>query len=215
MAIRIVLAEDHSLMLAAVRRVLEESGRFEVVGETRVGTEIIPLVGRTQPDVVALDIRMPGLDGLTALERIRRHHPATKVVIFTASAAEENIEAALAGGASGYVLKTIEEDALVPAIEAAVAGTVVQPVLGLPDGGDERAAARAAGLTERELTIIRLLARGLSNQRIARELWVTEQTVKFHLTNIYRKLGVGNRTEAARWAHSRGVADPPQFGAHA
>jgi DNA-binding NarL/FixJ family response regulator len=215
MSIRIVLADDHSLMLAATRRVLEASGSFDVVGETRVGSEIVPLVGRTNPDAVLLDIRMPEIDGLQSLERIRATYPDVKVVIFSASSATDEVEAALAAGATGYVVKTIEESELPEAVKAAVDGGPPARALGLPDVDAETAAARAAGLTERELTILRLLARGLSNQRIARELWITEQTVKFHLTNIYRKLRVRNRTEAARWAHSRGVADPPQYGAFA
>jgi len=212
--IRILLADDHSLMLAGVRRALEQSGAFDVVGETRVGSEIVPLVGRTNPDVVLLDLRMPEIDGLQSLERIRTHYPDVKVVIFSASSAAEQVEGALAAGASGYVVKTIEEDDLPEAIRAAVEGKAHHPALGAPTVDAETETARAAGLTDREVTILRLLARGLSNQRIARELWITEQTVKFHLTNIYRKLRVANRTEAARWAHSQGVADPPQFGAY-
>jgi DNA-binding NarL/FixJ family response regulator len=208
-ALRIVLADDHGLLLAGVSQALEESGSFEVVGETRVATELIPLIARTEPDVVLLDVRMPGIDGLASLERIRGHYPDVKVVIFSASAAADQVEAALERGASGYIVKTIEHEDLARAVLDAIEGRSGDQALGLPEVDAEQAAARAAGLTERELTIIKLLASGLSNQRIARELWVTEQTVKFHLTNIYRKLGVGNRTEAARWAHSQGFIEPP------
>ena len=207
--IRILLADDHSLLLAGVRHQLEESGSFEVVGDTRVATELIPLIARTQPEVVLLDIRMPGIDGLASLDRIRSHYPDVKVVIFSASAAVDQVEEALARGACGYIVKTIENEDLAAAIRTTLEGHGGDRALGLPEVDAEQAAARAAGLTERELTIIKLLAQGLSNQQIAKELWVTEQTVKFHLTNIYRKLGVGNRTEAARWAHSQGFVEPP------
>ena len=210
---KILLADDHSLLLAAVRRTLEDAGTFEVVGETRVGTELIPLISRTEPDLVLLDIRMPGIDGLASLERIRSRFPAVKVVIFSASASLDHVEAALAGGASGYIVKTVEHEDLVTAIQAIVDGRAQNQPVGLPDVDAEEVRARAAGLTDRELTIIKLLARGLSNQQLAKELWVTEQTVKFHLTNIYRKLGVANRTEAARWAHSEGFVEPPAYSA--
>jgi DNA-binding NarL/FixJ family response regulator len=210
---KILLADDHSLLLAAVKQTLEADGRFVVVGETRIGTEVLPLIARTEPDVVLLDIRMPGIDGLASLERIRARFPKVKVVIFSASASVEHVEAALARGASGYIVKTVEHDDLVGALDAVVEGRPQSQPVGLPDIDSEEIRARAAGLTDRELTIIKLLARGLSNQQLAKELWVTEQTVKFHLTNIYRKLGVANRTEAARWAHSEGFVEPQAYSA--
>jgi DNA-binding NarL/FixJ family response regulator len=206
---RVLLADDHPLMLVGVRRVLEDSEGFEVVGEARLGSEVLPLVGSTHPDVVLLDMRMPGIDGLGCLERIRLRYPKVKVVVLSVSTNPEHIQSALARGASGYIVKSIHPLDLPSAVRQAVDGTVYH-ALGMPEVNDV-AIAKAAGLTERELTIIKAVARGLSNQAIAKELWVTEQTVKFHLTNIYRKLHLGNRTEAARYAYQHGLVESPLY----
>jgi DNA-binding NarL/FixJ family response regulator len=204
---RVLVADDHPLMLVGVRRVLEQAEDFDVVGEARVGSEVLPLIGDTNPDVVLLDMRMPGIDGLGCLERIRLRYPNVKVVVLSVSSNREHIQTALTRGASGYIVKSINPLDLPSAIRQAVDGTVYHP-LGMPEVNDA-AIAKAAGLTERELTIVKAVARGLSNQAIAKELWVTEQTVKFHLTNIYRKLNLSNRTEAARWAYAQGFMETP------
>jgi DNA-binding NarL/FixJ family response regulator len=143
---------------------------------------------------------MPQVDGLTCLEQVRRHCPNVKVVVLSAFTDSERIQAALTRGASGYIVKSVNPGDLASAVRHAVEGTFFGPV-GAPDadGGDDAVA--AAGLTERELGVLKALARGLSNQAIGKECWVSEQTVKFHLSNIYRKLGVANRTEAARFAY--------------
>ena len=165
--------------------------------------EVLPLVGRTSPDVVVLDVRMPGIDGLGCLDRIMARYPRTKVVILSADSDPDRIAAAFAHGACGYVVKSIDVADLASAIRQAVKGTAYH-ALGLTAVSDDDASP-AARLTDRELTTIKLMVRGLSNKAIGQELWVTEQTVKFHLTNIYRKLGVANRTEAARWAFRHGL----------
>lgn len=206
---KIVIADDHPLMLAGIRRVLEEADDFEIVGEAHTGSQVLPLVARTNPDVVLLDMRMPGLDGLGCLERIRIRYPKVKVVVLSVFANPEQIQAALKRGASGYIVKNINPLDLASAIRQAVEGTVYHAV-GLPELSEETIA-RSAGLTTRELAIIKAVARGLSNQAIGKELWVTEQTVKFHLTNIYRKLGVANRTEAARYAYQHGLVEGPAY----
>jgi DNA-binding NarL/FixJ family response regulator len=200
---RILIADDHPLMLAGMRRTLAASDGFEVVAEARSGPEVMPLVRRTSPDVVLLDLRMPGIDGLGCLDRIIANDPRTKVVIVSASGDPDLIQAAFKHGACGYVVKGIELIDLASAIRQAVDGTAYH-ALGLP-ALNEESAAKAAGLTERELMIVKAVARGLSNPAIGKELWVTQQTVKFHLTNIYRKLGVTNRTGAARWAFAHGL----------
>jgi two-component system nitrate/nitrite response regulator NarL len=164
------------------------------------------LIGRTVPDVVLLDLRMPGMDGLGCLGRITARYPAVKVIVMSASADLAQIEAAFRQGACGYVIKGIETFDLPSAIRQAVGGTAYH-ALGLP-ALNEDSAAKAAGLTDRELTIVKAVAHGMSNHAIAKELWVTEQTVKFHLTNIYKKLNVANRTEAARWAFSHDLIEP-------
>jgi DNA-binding NarL/FixJ family response regulator len=202
---RIVIADEHPLMLEGVRRVLEESEGFEIVGAARVGTDVMALIEQTHPDVVLLDTGMPGIDGPAYVERIRINHPKVKVVVLSVLSDPAQIQAALVRGASAYIVKSINPLDLPSAIRQAVEGTVFQ-LLSLVGVG-ENAFATAAGLTKRELTIVKAVARGLSNQAIAKEMWVTEQTVKFHLTNVYRKLHISNRTEAARWALEQGIAD--------
>jgi len=203
---RVLIADDHRLIIEGVRRALEETGEFEVVGECSSGTQVLPMVGRTNPDVVLLDLRMPGADGLSCLTRIRREHPEVKVVILSSSTDQEVIANVLKRGASAYVVKSVNPVDLPSVLRQAVEGTVFSAI-GLPDAGESPA--RAAGLTERETAILSALARGLSNEAIAKELWVAEQTVKFHLTKIYRKLGVANRTEAARLAYQNGLVESP------
>lgn len=195
----ILIADDHPLILAGLRDSLEGDGGFELVAEAHSGPEVLPLVKRTKPDVVLLDLRMPGIDGLGCLDRIAARHPDTKVVIVSASADPERIQAAFDHGAAGYIVKGVGILDLAKAIRSAVEGSGCR-AHGVPD-------AQAAGLTERELTIVTAVARGLSNEEIGAALWVTERTIKFHLTNIYRKLGVRNRTGAAHWTFSQGLLD--------
>ena len=197
---KVLIADDHRLVLDSVRRTLESAGDIEVVGEATNGGQVLPLVRRTAPDVLLLDLRMPKMDGLTCLEQVRKHCPAVKVVVLSAFTDTERIQAALTRGASGYIVKSVNPDDLPSAVRNAVDGTFFGPAGASGSDGDDDAVA-AAGLTERELGILKALARGLSNQAIGKECWVSEQTVKFHLSNIYRKLGVANRTEAARFAY--------------
>ncbi len=203
---RVLIADDHRLIVEGLKRALEDAPDFEVVGECSSGSQVLPMVGQTNPDLVLLDLRMPGADGLSCLARIRKQHPEIKVVILSVSTDENVIQTVLKRGASAYIVKTINPIDLPSALRQAVEGNVFSAI-GLPDPGDSPA--RAAGLTERETTILAALARGLSNEAIGKELWLAEQTVKFHLTNIYRKLGVSNRTEAARLAYQNGLVESP------
>jgi DNA-binding NarL/FixJ family response regulator len=203
MALNVLIADDHRLMLEAIRGILADDEDITIVAEADSGTQVLPLIERTKPDLVLLDLNMPGMDGLVCLDRIRERYPSLKVVILSAFTDADRIEAAFRKGANAYVLKTIDPLDLPSALRQAAASTVFHAV-----GQDARTdRAKDAGLTDRELTMLKALARGLSNHSISRELWVTEQTVKFHLTNVYRKLGVANRTEAARYAFEHGLAD--------
>jgi DNA-binding NarL/FixJ family response regulator len=202
MAIRVLLADDHRLILEALERTFAEVEGIEIVGTANDGRQVVPLITRTNPDIVLLDMRMPEMDGLTCLERIRKQHPRVKVVMLSASDDADRVRAALKRGASAYIVKTVNPLDLPAALRQVVHPTIY---FGLPPEGEDPAA--TAGLTERETAMLRALARGLSNAAISREFWVTEQTVKFHLTNIYRKLGVKNRTEATRYAYQHGLAD--------
>ena len=174
-----------------------------IVAETDSGPQILPLVQRTNPDLVILDLRMPGMDGLTCIDGIKARFPHVKTVVLSAFDDAEHIHAAFRHGASAFVSKRIAPPDLPAAIRQVANGTVhfalTRPM--------EKSAAAEIGLTSREITMLQALARGLTNQLIGRELWVTEQTVKFHLTNIYRKLGVDNRTEAVRYAYQHGLVE--------
>jgi DNA-binding NarL/FixJ family response regulator len=206
---RVFIADDHRLIAEGIKRALSDTEDFEVVGEAYTGSQVLPLVRRTLPDVVLLDLRMPGVDGLAALERIRQEHPTIKVVILSASTEPEIIQMALAKGASAFIVKTVSPIDLPATLRQALEGNVFHAV-GLPTGGEPNAGSEF-GLTSREIAILKALARGLSNQAIGKELFVAEQTVKFHLTNIYRKVNAANRTEAVRIAYQHGLIDNPIY----
>jgi NarL family two-component system response regulator LiaR len=206
---RVLIADDHPLILAGIRRALEEADGFDVVAEASSGSQVLPLVSQTDPDLALLDLRMPEMDGLQCLDRIRKQHPKVKVVILSVSTDPEVVQTVLNHGAAAYVVKSVNPIDLSSALRQALEGTVFSAI-GLPEKTAQEDAVKAAGLTERETTILKALARGLSNEAIGKELWVAEQTVKFHLTNIYRKLDVSNRTEAARYAYEHGLIDSPQ-----
>jgi DNA-binding NarL/FixJ family response regulator len=207
--VRVLIADDHRLIAEGIKRALQESGDFEVVAEAQTGSQVLPLIRRFSPELVLLDLRMPGMDGLTTLEQIKRDHPAIKVVILSASSDQQVIQAALTKGASAYVIKSVNPDDLASTLRQVMEGSVFHSV-GLPAPGQVSAAVEL-GLTAREISILNALARGLSNQAIGKELFVAEQTVKFHLTNIYRKLDAANRTEAVRLAYQRGIIDNPIY----
>jgi DNA-binding NarL/FixJ family response regulator len=207
--LKVVIADDHKLILDGIKHALVEDGGFDVVGEATSGERVLPIVGQTLPDLVVLDLRMPGMDGLACLDQIKKRHPQVKVVILSVSTDERLIETILAHGASAYIVKSVNPVDLPAALRQAVEGTVFSAI-GLPDASPP-GAAKAAGLTDRELAILSALARGLSNGQIGKELWIAEQTVKFHLTNVYRKLGVANRTEAARFAYQQGLVESPLY----
>jgi DNA-binding NarL/FixJ family response regulator len=205
--IRLLVAEDHALMRDGLRLVLGDAEGIELIGEARNGNEVLPMVASLEPDVVLLDLRMPGTDGLTCLDQIRERHPRVKVVVFSALDSNEQIEAALRRGATGYVVKTINPADLASAVRQAIEGSVFHPFSGLDASGES--AAKQAGLSEKELAVLRELAHGRSNKEIARALFVSEQTVKFHLRNIYRKLGIATRTEALRFAYQNNLVEVP------
>ena len=210
MPIRAVIADDHRLILAGLRTALGEADGIEVVGEATSGDEAVRTVARTRPDVVLLDLRMPHGDGFWALGEIRRSTPETRVIMLSVVDDPERVNDALAAGAASYIVKTIDPADLSAAIRQTVAGNVFAALGGgfVATGTSVRAALQPTPprlITDRELEILQHVAEGLSNSQIGKRLWVTEQTVKFHLSNIYRKLGVANRTEASRYALRHGL----------
>ena len=205
MAIKVLLADDHRLVLSGIRRALEEVDDIEVVGAAESGSQVLPLIHQTSPDLVLLDLRLPDMNGLTCLDAIRKKYPEVKVVVLSAFNDPEHIQAAFQRGATAYIVKSVSPVDLPSALRQALEDTVYQGVRVIGDNGGSQG--DGLGLTERELSMLKALARGLSNNAISKEFWVTEQTVKFHLSNIYRKLGVANRTEAARFAYERGLVE--------
>jgi DNA-binding NarL/FixJ family response regulator len=208
-SLRVLIADDHRLILEATRVVLDQADDMEVVGVATRGSQVLPLVGQTNPDLVLLDVRMPEMDGLTCLDRIRKQHPDVMVVMMSAYDDPETVASALARGAKSFIGKMIEPRDLASALRLVVQGTVHSSESRSEpkhDGG-----AQKVGLTPSEERVLEALAQGLSNREIAEQLWLTQQTIKFHLTNIYRRLGVTNRTEAVRYAYQHRLVAHPFF----
>ncbi len=209
--LKVCIADDHVLILNAVRAALTTAEDIEVVGAAHSGKEVLRLVEAHVPDVVLLDHRMPDVDGLSCLRTIKQRWPEVKVVMLSASEDPKQISEALGAGASAYIGKRINPDDLASAVRQVVAGVVYQR--SADAGGEEAASAGPAApgdeLTKRERTLLEAVAQGLSTKAISRELWISEKTVKFHLTNIYRKLGVHNRTAAMRYAFKHGLVSSP------
>jgi DNA-binding NarL/FixJ family response regulator len=200
--VKVMIADDNRLMLEGFRRALEGVEDIAVVAVTHAGSQVIPMIERRRPEVVALDLAMRGPDGRSCVDLVREAYPDLTVVVLSTTAAPETIRSALSRGARAFITKTVNPLDIPSALRQAHEGTVYHAV-GSDAAPDD--ALRSAHLTEREITMLKALARGLSNKAISEELWVTEQTVKFHLGNLYRKLGVPNRLAAATFAHTHGV----------
>jgi DNA-binding NarL/FixJ family response regulator len=206
MRLRLLVADDHQLMLAAVRLALRDAADIDIVGEARSGAEVLPLAGQTSPDVALLDLRMPGMDGLRCLELLQERYPSVKSVVFSGNDDPAAVEACMARRAAAFVHKSIDPRELAGAIRKAVAGEAFFSV------GNTRVVRAPEGdvdLTPRESEILRAVADGMPNKQIAGKLWLSEQTIKYHLTNLYRKLRVTSRTEAIRYAYEHGLLESP------
>ena len=205
--LKVLAVDDHRLMLDAIRTVLAREEDIFVVAEANAGDKVVPLVGQTGPYVVLLDVRMPGMDGLAVLEQLRERYPSVAVVMLSGIDDPTLVRAALERGAAAFVLKHVDPRDLAAAVRQVVGGAIFRPLDLLPQGA--RGTTDETGLSKRELSILEALQSGSSNAAIAKELFLAEQTVKFHLTNIYRKLGVSSRTEAVRRAYERGILERP------
>ncbi|MBI5290380.1 MAG: response regulator transcription factor [Chloroflexi bacterium] len=205
--IRIVVADDHPIVRDGLVAVLSTQPDFEVVGDAATGPQTIQRVTALKPDVVLLDIEMPELDGVETLKRLRELDPNLRAIVFTAFDTDDRILQAVQAGAQGYLLKGVPRDEIFGAVRAVHAGgALLQPVVAsklLRRFGQDQPDA----LSDRELEVLHLLARGLTNKEIAAELVITERTAKFHVSAILSKLGAGNRTEAVRFAAQRGLVD--------
>jgi DNA-binding NarL/FixJ family response regulator len=205
-SLKVLIADDHPLMLQGIRRALEASEGIDVVGEARSGEELLALVERRKPDLVLMDLHMPGLDGLECVAELRRCWPEVKTVMISASDDRASIDAALLAGASAYILKSVSPMEIPAVLRQASAGVVYHA----PSAAHPRIGAQPPAdgpeLTPRETTILTAVASGSTTKAISEELWLSEHTVKFHLTNIYRKLGVSNRSAAVRYAFENDLA---------
>lgn len=211
--ISVVLADDQEMVRAGFRMILEAEGDIRVVGVAGTGGEAIAAVAQLQPDVVLMDIRMPGMNGLDATRTIAAGPDAPRVVIVTTFDTDEYLRSALQAGASGFMLKDAGPKLLVEAVRAAADGdALVSPsitvrLLGELAGGATRQPPTVSdhGLSEREVEIATAIARGGTNEEIAADLFVSVSTVKTHARNISAKLGARNRVEIAAWAWRTGV----------
>jgi DNA-binding NarL/FixJ family response regulator len=197
--IKVVLAEDHALMRDAVRLVFDEAEDVELVGEVANGHDLLPLLAKVEADFVLLDVQLPGVDGLGCLEALAEHHPQVKVAMLSAVEDPQVIESAFRRGARGYIFKSVNPFDLPAAIRQIVDESVIHRSLGARAGAVP--ATRTGGLSEKEVAVLVELCHGHTNKQIAARLWLSEQTVKFHLRNIYRKLEIKSRTEALRYAY--------------
>jgi DNA-binding NarL/FixJ family response regulator len=203
--IRVVIAEDHAVVRTGLVQLLSSVDGVDVVGVAAGGEEAVALAGEHDPDVVLMDLEMPGMDGIAATRQIRAQNETVTVVVLTAFSDRGRILDAIDAGAVGYLLKDAEPDELIRGIEAAARGE--SPLD--PKAAQALVAARASHqsdpeLTPREREVLALLADGLPNKLIARRLEISEKTVKAHLTNIFQRIGVTDRTQAALWAQRHG-----------
>ncbi len=199
--IRILIADDHALVREGTRRILEREEDLEVVGEAADGEEAVALAERLAPDVAVIDIGMPGMNGIEATRRIKEAHPEIGVLVLTVHDEDPYVHAILEAGAAGYLLKDVHGSELVAAVRSIRAGeAVLHPAIARKVLARFRAAGGASAdhdpLTERELSVLRLAARGLSNKQIGARLGLSARTVQVHLGRIFRKLRVASRTEA-------------------
>ena len=218
MSIRVVIADDQALVRSGFRMILDTKHDLEVVGEAEDGAQAVELVGRLRPDIVLMDVRMPGVDGLEATRRIVASGSTTRVIVLTTYEVDDSIFAALRAGASAFLLKDARPGDLVEAIrvvsrgDALLAPSVTRRLLdrfadALP-GPDGTAPPDLRDLTERELQVFRLVALALSNAEIAKRLVLTEATVKTHVSSVLRKLGLRDRVQAVVLAYDVGLVRP-------
>lgn len=214
--IRLMLADDQAMVRSGLRMILESESGLLVVGEAETGVEAVRLAKRERPDVVLMDIRMPEMDGLEATKAITSAHPDVRVIVLTTFDVDDYVYEALRGGASGFLLKDAPADDLIAAVRVvADGGALLAPsvtkrlIAEFADRPREpKSVAELDRLTEREREVLRLVARGLSNSEIAEELYVSETTVKTHVSHVLTKLDLRDRVQAVVFAYESGLATP-------
>ena len=212
--IRVLLVDDHAVVREGLRNFLALQDGLEIVGEAGDGAEAIEQAQRLEPDVILMDLVMPGLDGISAMRQLRVRSPGSRVIVLTSFLEDERILPAIQAGAAGYLLKNVEPSELARAIHAAHAGeAIIDPTAAarlVHAISDERRPRieEPERLTRRERDVLALIARGQSNKRIALELGISEKTVKTHVGHLLAKLGVADRTQAALMAVEEGLVSP-------
>jgi len=210
-SIRVLIVDDHAIVRIGLTRLLESMAGIEVVAAVAGGEEALQLSTASPPDVVLMDVSMPGLDGIETTRRMVAARPDTRVVMLTSFADDERVADAIDAGAIGYLLKDADPDDLVRGIRAAARGEApLDPRAAralLSTRGERRPGDQ---LSAREREVLGLLVKGLSNKQIAWRLNIRERTVKAHLTSVFQRIGVADRTQAALWAQQHGVADAGQ-----
>ncbi|HSB00040.1 MAG TPA: response regulator transcription factor [Anaerolineales bacterium] len=214
-SIRVLIVDDHEIVREGLQTLLSEESDFEVVGMTGDGAAAVTLAESTKPDVIIMDLVMPGLDGIEATRRIRRANPEARVLVLTTFADDQRVREAIQAGAIGYLLKDVLKVDLLRALREAALGRpslhpevqqhLMRAVAGRTSSPPEQALPHIH-LTEREIGILRLIAEGRSNKEIAAALYLTEGTVKGYVSTIFDKLGVEDRTQAALYAVKHGLA---------
>lgn len=210
---RLLLADDHRMFRQGLRELIERKTDFEVVGEARTGREVLDLVGRCAPDILLLDIQMPELDGIAVARQLATSHPQVKIIMLTMYRQDQHLLDAIRAGVKGYLLKDADAEELISVIERVQKGeSALDPTLTArvfeavrrPTNTPEM----VEPLTERELDILKLVAAGMDNRSIANQLYLSEKTVGNRLSEIFQKLQVTNRTQAALVARQRGLVAP-------
>lgn len=205
--IRVLVVDDHMVVRAGLVSLLSASSEIDVVGDAADGQAAVDAYIAAEPDVVLMDLSMPGMDGIEATARIRQMNPAAHVLVLTSFSDRKRVADALGAGASGYVLKDADPSAIVDAIRAVAQGAspmdprVVTALL------QDRRTTSVSDLTARELEVLRLVTKGCINKQIASELGISEKTVKAHLGRVFQRLGVSDRTQAALWAERHGILE--------
>lgn len=209
--IRIVLVDDHAVVRSGLERLLKSEPGFEVVGSAADGASAVGVVAAAAPDVVLMDLQMPNVDGVAATRRIVHEHPNTQVLVLTSFSDRERIVGALDAGAVGYLLKDAEPAELVAGIRAVARGeSPLHPKAArelLTRRNADASDQPAVRLTAREREVLTLVRQGMANKQIGRRLGISERTVKAHLTSLYTRIGVSDRTQAALWAERQRISD--------
>ena len=211
--IRVLIVDDQTLFRVGLAHLLESDPRITIVGEAADGAKAVRLIDSTKPDTVLMDLKMPSMDGISATREITENHPDVKVVILTTFDADNHVIQALKAGASGYILKNSKVESIVTSLLAIVSGervmatAVADRVLEMLTGSTTPKEFYD-GLTSRELEVLKLLAGGMANKQIAYALSISEKTVRNHVSNMYEKLNVYDRTQAALYAVRKGLIEP-------